>query len=108
MKKFSLIILFATISVTSFIRPAWTQTEPQLEEAEDDIIDLQTMTCREMLKSDGEDRANILVFMHGYIGGKKEETTVNVSVLSDATEQILDTCIDNPEQTVLSVFEESR
>ena len=108
-KKFSWIFLFiSAISAISLGTPALTQTEPDANEASEDLIELQTMTCREVLKSEGEDRANTLIFMHGYISGKKGETTVNVPVLSDVTDQILDTCIDNPDQTLLSVFEASR
>ena len=103
MKKFSWILLLSAIATTSFSLPGWTQAE-----AEEELIDLQTMTCRETLKSQGEDRANILIFMHGYMSGQQEETAINPPVLSDATDRILDTCIDNPERTLLSVFEESR
>ena len=103
MQKFGWILLFSAIASTGFSLPGWTQTE-----AESELIDLQTMTCREMLKSEGEDRANTLIFMHGYISGKKGETTINAPILSDVTARILDTCIDNPEQTLLTVFEETR
>ena len=108
MKKFSWILLLSAIAIPSFSLPGWTQTETEASEQGEDIIDLQTMTCREMLKSEYEDRANTLIFMHGYLSGKKGETTVNASVLADVTDRILDTCIDNPEETLLSVFEESR
>ncbi|BAU65348.1 hypothetical protein STA3757_27300 [Stanieria sp. NIES-3757] len=107
MKKFSWILLFGAFATASFGLPGWTQTDAQVDEQGEDIIELQTMTCREVLKSDGQDRNNIMVFMHGYITGKKGETSVNVPVLADGTERILDTCIDNPERTLLSVFEET-
>lgn len=108
MQKFSWILLLGAIAATNFVQPAWTQTEPKITEPTEDIIDLQTMTCREVLKSDGEDRANTLIFMHGYMSGKQEATTINPPMLADVTTQILDTCINNPEQTLLSVFEASR
>lgn len=108
MKRFNWILLFGAIAASCLSTPAWTQTEPEVEEASEDVIELQTMTCREVLKSDGEDRDNIMIFMHGYISGKKGETTVDAPVLADVTSQILDTCIDNPNQTLFSVFEASR
>jgi hypothetical protein len=108
MKKLGWILLFSALASTSFSLPGWTQTESEVNEPGEELIELQTMTCREMLKSEGEDRANTLIFMHGYISGKKGETTINAPILSDVTARILDTCIDNPEQTLLSVFEESR
>ncbi len=108
MKKFSWLVLFSAIAAVGFGTPVWTQTEPETEEANEDVIDLQGVTCREILKSEGEDRTNTLIFMHGYISGQKGETTINAPVLADVTNQILDTCIDNPEQTLLSVFEDNR
>ena len=108
MKKFSWILLLSAIAIPSISIPGWTQTETEASKQGKDLIDLQTMTCREMLKSEYEDRANTLIFMHGYLSGQKGETTVNTSVLADVTDRILDTCIDNPEGTLLSVFEESR
>ncbi|MGB5631681.1 MAG: HdeA/HdeB family chaperone [Waterburya sp.] len=118
MQKFSWILLLGAIAATNFVQSAWTQTEPEITEPEttepetteptEDIIELQTMTCREVLKSDGEDRANTLIFMHGYISGKQGDATINPPMLADVTDQILDTCINNPEQTLLSVFEASR
>lgn len=108
MKKFSWILLFGAIATASLSTPAWTQTEAEAEEASEDLIELQTMTCREMLKSEYKDRSNTLVFMHGYISGKKGETTVDAPALAEVTDRVLDTCIDNPERALLSVFEESR
>ncbi len=108
MKRFSWILLFSAIAASSLSTPGWTQTEPEAAGANEDIIDLQTMTCREVLKSDGEDRDNLMIFMHGYFSGKKGETTVDAPVLADVTNQILDTCIDSPNQTLISVFETSR
>ncbi len=108
MKRLSWILLFSAISTVNFAQSAWTQTETEVNDRSEDIIELQTMTCREVLKSGGEDRANTFVFMHGYLSGQKGETTINTPVLADITEQILDTCIDNPDRTLITVFEESR
>ena len=108
MKIFSRLVLFSALATVSLGVPAWSQTEPEIEESSEDLVDLQTMTCREILKSEGEDRANTLIFMHGYINGTKGETTVNPPILADVTNQILDTCIDNPDRELLSVFEDNR
>lgn len=108
MKKFSWILLFSAISTANLVQPAWTQTESATDEQSEDVIELQTITCREMLKSEYEERADTLIYMHGYLSGKKGQTTINAPVLADVTNRVLDTCINNPERTLLSVFEESR
>ena len=108
MKRFSWILLFSAIAASSLSTPGWTQTEPEAAGTSEDILELQTMTCREVLKSDGEDRDNLMIFMHGYFSGKQGGTTIDAPVLADVTNQILDTCIDSPNQTLISVFEASR
>ena len=45
---------------------------------------------------------------HGYINGKKGELVVDAPALANVTEQVINTCIDNPDRSVLSVMEEAR
>ena len=106
MKKFSWLLLFGAIAVSGFSTLAQAQSSPNTDES--DIVDLQTLTCRELLKSEGENRANLVIFMHGFISGKKGVTVIDAPELAEATNTILDTCIDNPDSQLLGVFEQNR
>ena len=105
-KKFSWLILLGAIAVSGFSISARAQSSPNRDES--DRVDLQTLTCRELLKSEGENRANLVIFMHGFISGKKGITTINAPELAEATNTIVDICIDNPDSQLLGVFEQNR
>ena len=107
MKKYSLVFLLSAIAVTSISFPAKTQ-ETQSEVESEDVTSLDATTCREILQYSGENRANTLIFMHGYINGKKGEIMIDAPALANATEQVINTCIDNPDRSLLSVMEEAR
>ncbi len=107
MKKYSLVFLLSAIAVASISFPARTQ-EAETEVQSEDVASLDATTCREILQSSGENRTNSLIFMHGYINGKKGELVVDAPALANVTEQVINTCIDNPDRSVLSVMEEVR
>ena len=106
MKKFSWLFLFGAIAISGFSTSAQAQPSPNTDES--DVIDLQTLTCRELLKSEGENRANLIIFMHAFINGKTNNTKIDAPVLAEATDKIVDTCIDNPDSQLLGVFEQNR
>lgn len=77
-------------------------------EAPTDVIDLEVVTCRDLLRSEGEDRANTLVFMHGYINGQNANLKIDGPAIADTTNQIVDACIDDADKQLLAVFTEYR
>ena len=71
------------------------------------VVDLKTQDCRTMLKMSG-DRDFTIVFYHGFMSGKNNDTVFNAPELSAITDQIFDHCIDNPNDSLLTVFEAKR
>ncbi|MDJ0634938.1 MAG: HdeA/HdeB family chaperone [Xenococcaceae cyanobacterium MO_188.B29] len=106
MKKFSWLLLFGAIAISGFSPSAQAQSSPNTDES--DMVDLQTLTCRDLLKSEGDNRANLVIFMHAFINGKNNNTTIDAPALAEATDAIVDTCIDNPDSALLGVFEQNR
>lgn len=77
--------------------------------ADPDIkINIDSVTCRDMLRKGGEERDFTIVFMHGFMSGKKGDLVFDAPALTEATDKVLDACINNPDATVLSVFEDVR
>jgi hypothetical protein len=72
------------------------------------VVDLNTLDCRTFLKLDSDHRNDVLMFYHGYISGQKNETVVNVDKLAQATDKVMDYCIDKPADTLLKSFMSSR
>jgi hypothetical protein len=77
-------------------------------QGEADNIQIDNLTCREMLKMDGDERKFTLIFLHGFVSGKKSDLLFDGSALADATDVILDNCIDSPDDSLLAVFEKAR
>jgi HdeA/HdeB family len=71
-------------------------------------LDLKTLDCRTFLKLDSDHRNDVLMFYHGYISGQKNETVVNVDKLAQATDKVMDYCIDKPADTLMKSFISSR
>ncbi len=72
------------------------------------IVDLKTLDCRTFLKLDSEHRNDVIMFYHGYVSGQKNETVVNVDMLAQATDKVMDYCIDKPADTLMKSFMSSR
>ncbi|NJK62872.1 MAG: hypothetical protein HC921_09495 [Synechococcaceae cyanobacterium SM2_3_1] len=85
---------------------AWAQSTPEAEN--NDQINLDELNCRTLLKADGDERSNVIIFMHGYMSGQNEEKIINAPELAGITEKVIDACINNPDQLVLATFEEYR
>ncbi len=94
----------ATGSLNSALVWAQSTAEPE----NNDQINLDELNCRTLLKAEGEERSNIIIFMHGYVSGQNGEKLIDAPDLAGVTEKVIDGCIDNPDQLVLATFEEYR
>ena len=108
MKKLFGILLLSVIATLGFSSSGQAQTPSEEDPELIDVIDLETLDCRTLLKSEGEDRSNIMIFMHGYMSGKNAETVVDAPALISISDQVLEACIDSPESPVMDVFDEYR
>lgn len=71
-------------------------------------VQIDEFSCRDLLILSGEERDFVLVFMHGFMSGKLREMTFDTMQLAEATDTVVTTCIDNPDDTLLSAFEAAR
>jgi len=74
----------------------------------DPVIEMTTVDCRTMLKMDADEQDFTLIYFHGYISGTKSETLFNGPVLREATNKVMDYCIDNPSAMLMEAFEKNR
>jgi hypothetical protein len=102
MKRIGSLLLLSTLTLGVFSTPVRAQSQSE------DRIDLQTLSCRTLLEAEDDDRELTLVFMHGYMSGMKGEMMIDAPKLSAATDEVIDACIDNPEATLMSIFEQYR
>ena len=107
MKKIGWALLLAILTTGGVKSFAYAQTATAQAD-NGSIINLASLTCREMLQMPGAEEENTLIFMHGFMSGKNNELLLDVPALSDVTEQVRNYCIDNPDETLLSAFERHR
>lgn len=69
---------------------------------------LDDLDCRTLLRLGGEERAYTLLYMHGFVSGKTGQMLLPAQELAEATDRIIDQCIDRPGDRLLSVFEKVR
>ncbi|MEM6903901.1 MAG: HdeA/HdeB family chaperone [Pseudomonadota bacterium] len=74
--------------------------------AQDDetTIDISETTCQMFLEVDGDEAHDILIFHHGYLLGMRGETIIDVEELGEMSDEITDTCTDNPDLLLLELF----
>jgi hypothetical protein len=71
-------------------------------------VDLSKFDCRTLLHMEGEDRDQALIFLHGYVSAQKRQTVIEFAPLADATDKIIDFCIEHPAAIALTVFTDNR
>jgi HdeA/HdeB family len=91
---------FVAISVVAFVA-GWPLAQPQLQPR---VIQIDTMTCGELLglKSDIQDR--FLLFLDGYVSGARKDRVWNEVVHGAIVERALATCRADPRVSALGAF----
>ena len=79
-----------------------------LAQESDPVLEMASVDCRTMLKMDADEQDFTLIYFHGYISGTKGETLFNGPVLREATNKVMDYCIDNPSAAVMEAFQKNR
>jgi len=66
--------------------------------------DLTSSACKDLMRYSGEDRVIALAFAHGYWLGKKGTTIYNPAKLGEASDELIETCLDNPNAKALKTL----
>lgn len=67
--------------------------------------DLNNYLCKDVLRTTGENRIIALAILHGYQLGKKNTTLFETEVLSKASDDYIEYCLDHPNEKALPAFE---
>ncbi|MDV7145810.1 HdeA/HdeB family chaperone [Tropicimonas sp. TH_r6] len=96
-RKLTLAALFVTLSATGAMA-----LEANL------VVPIGEFSCRDMLVRSGFERDFTMAFMHGYMSGKLNELEFNAPELTEATDAVLDFCINNPGEPLMAAFVAAR
>ena len=64
--------------------------------ADSEMKDINSYTCKDIMRMTGEDRSISIGYLHGYWMGKSGKTKFNKDKVEMATDSFVDYCLDNP------------
>ena len=66
------------------------------------------LDCRTLLRLGGEERDFTILYLHGFVSGRINQQLLPVKDLAEATDRLIDRCIDKPADKALGVLEQVR
>ena len=97
--------LMKKLAPTAFIVASLFPVHLLAAEAKDNVVDMNSYLCKDMMRMSGEDRAIGLAVLHGYVLGKKGAVSYDTTALSMVTDEFIDYCLDHPNDKALASFE---
>ncbi len=105
MKTNRILALAALAAVSAVATSVLAQDKPVAPQKSPAVDELE---CRTLLRLGGEERGYTIVYLHGYVSGRKGQVKLPAQELAEATDRIVDQCIEKPGEKLLAVFERVR
>ena len=67
-------------------------------------IDLDKLTCKELMAGNDTDRDAGISFYHGYLAGRKNSTVIDLREIAEHTDRVRDYCLSNPTVTIMAAY----
>jgi hypothetical protein len=94
----TLTLLFGLVAL---LFPGWAWAQGSLTPR---VVQVDTITCQELLSLTSEQRDRLLIYLSGYFDGKQQATTWNERVTGERIDRALAQCRAKPEAPMLRVF----
>jgi len=92
------------VGLVALLAPGWASAQGSLTPR---VIQIDTITCQEVLSLTGEQRDRLLIYLSGYFDGKQQTTTWNERVTGERIDRALAQCKAKPAAPMLRVFADS-
>jgi acid stress chaperone HdeB len=70
-------------------------------------IDVTTLTCKELMAGNDDDREAGISYVHGYMAGKSGIAVINLGAIGAHTDRFRDVCLSNPTLSVIDAYTKS-
>ena len=74
--------------------------------AQAEVVDVSTIKCAELGKISKEEASYILIWLHGYYGGKAGDTTIDLAALESVGKAIGEKCAENPDLGLMTAIDQ--
>ena len=71
-----------------------------------EVIDVSTIKCAELTTMSTEDASYLLIWLHGYYGGKAEDTTIDLKSFETVAADMGAKCAENPELGIMTAVQQ--
>ena len=72
--------------------------------AQAEVIDLSTVKCSDIAKMSESEGSYIMIWLHGYYGGKAGDTTLDTESFEATGKAIGEACAENPELGLMTAI----
>jgi acid stress chaperone HdeB len=71
--------------------------------AKAEVIDISTIKCKDLGTMSKEEVSYVLIWLHGYFGGKAGDTTIDLAAFEENGKAIGEKCAENGELGLMTV-----
>ena len=72
--------------------------------AKAEVIDLSTIKCSDLAKMSDDEGSYLMIWLHGYYGGKAGDTTMDTDSFAESGKAIGEACAQSPELGLMTVI----
>ena len=107
MNRLRFLPLFAALASPLACTSTWAQgTAPAAELQPQQAVG--ELDCRTLLRLSGQERDFAILYLQGFVSGRLNQQLLPVNELAQATDRLIDQCIDKPSGKVLALLEQIR
>lgn len=65
---------------------------------------VDSFTCKDVMRSTGEDRDATIAFLHGFLLARSGGSTIDIEVMSKHTDAFVERCLDYPAEKAVDAM----
>lgn len=71
-----------------------------------EVVDVSTIKCSDLATMSEDEASYVLIWLHGYYGGKSEDTTIDLEGFTAQGTEIGTKCAESPELGLMTVVQQ--